>query len=173
MLAGRSYTDTGDVLVVLSGSEFGDGTMGWNSYLRAYYAGLSFRAGGFKEVVITGGSEGSSSVPVSIAMSQFLTYQGIPAKVIHLETLSHSTRENALYCRAILDALPGRKVLLTSDYHMFRARRTFAKLGMTALPQPVPDVFKRTGRWYGRWPAFLDLLVETCKIGYYWVRGWI
>jgi len=106
MLAGRSYFDTRDVLVVLAGSEFDDGAMGWNSYLRAYYVGLSFRAGAFKEVAITRGSEGSSSAPVSIAMGQFLTYQGIPAKVIHLETLSHNTRENALYRLSILDALP-------------------------------------------------------------------
>jgi len=173
MLEGQAYDERGDVLVVLGGSVSDDGTMEWSSYLRAHYAGQSFRSGGFKELVIAGGPAGPSNVPVSLAMGDFLKCQGVPPAVIHLETFSHSTRENALYTRSILKALPGRKVLLTSDYHMFRARRVFAELGVQLFYQPIPDVIKRSGRWWGRWPAFLELLVETCKIGYYWVRGWI
>jgi len=172
VLAGQSYSATGDVLVVLSGSILEDGTMGWSSYLRAQYAGRSYREGGFREVVIAGGPDKLSNVPVSIAMGEFLKFQGVPAEAIHLETISRSTRENALYSRPLLSTLPGRKVLLTSEYHMFRARRAFAKLGIQVSPQAVPGVSERAGRWRGRWSAFLDLLEETCKIGYYWVRGW-
>ncbi len=173
LLEGHAYDQRGDVLVVLSGSELDDGSMGWSSYLRARYATESFRSGGFKEMVISGGPSGGSSVPISVAMGNFIECEGIPRNAIHLETSSESTRENGLYSRAILNTLPGRKVLLTSDYHMFRARRVFAKLGVQLFAQPVPDAIKRSGRWWGRWPAFLDLLVETCKIGYYWLRGWI
>ena len=173
MLEGRSYFETGDVLIVLSGSMSDDGVMGWSSYLRALYVVRAFRTGGFRAVVIAGGPAGAADIPASLAMGEFLKCQGVPAEVIHLETLSRSTHENALYSRSTLNAMPGRKVLLTSDYHMFRARRAFAELGIQVLPQPVPDVIKRAGRWQGRWPAFLDSLEETCKIGYYWMRGWI
>ena len=97
----------------------------------------------------------------------------MPASAIHLETESRSTRENALYSAPLLKSLPGRKVLLTSDYHVFRARRAFAKAGIDVSVQPVPDVQKRSGRWLSRWSCFLDLLEETIKIGYYAARGWI
>lgn len=124
-------------------------------------------------MVITGGPSLSSSTPVALAMGEFVKCQGIPAEAVLLETASRSTRENALYSKRLPDNLPGRKVLLTSDYHMFRARRVFAKLGMHLSPLPIPDAEKQGGTWRGRWPAFLDLTVETCKIGYYWARGWI
>ncbi|HLY60759.1 MAG TPA: YdcF family protein [Terriglobia bacterium] len=173
ILEGPDYTETGDVLIVLSGSMMGDGSMGWSSYLRTTYAGRAFHEGGFKEVLVTGGSAGQSKVPVAIAMGEFLKFQGVPSEAIHLETRSRSTRENALYSSPLLSMLPGSKVLLTSDYHMFRARRAFARAGIQVFPQPVPDVIKRSGEWWMRWPAFLDLLGETVKIGYYWAHGWI
>ena len=106
-------------------------------------------------------------------MAEFLKFQGVPAAAIHLETESRSTRENALYSAPLLKTLQGRKVLLTSDFHIFRARRAFAKAGAEVSVQPVPDVLKRSNRWLSRWPCFVDLVEETVKIGYYWVRGWI
>jgi len=173
LLEGNAYTDKGDVLIVLSGSMGEDGSMGWTSYLRTTYAYWAFRDGGFKDVLVSGGAIAPSTTPVSKAMGDFLKFQGVPAEAIHLETQSRSTRENALYSAPLLSRLPGRKVLLTSDYHMFRARRAFARAGVEVFVQPIPDVIKRSGRWWSRWSCFLDLLEETIKIGYYWARGWI
>lgn len=170
-LEGQAYYPSGDVLIVLSGSEFEDGTMGWNSYLRSMYAVRSFRSGGFRQILVTGGAR--SGVPISVAMADWMRCHGVPAEDIQVETAALSTRQNALYARSLLNGMPGRKVLLTSDYHMFRARRAFAKLGVEVLPQPVPDVKKRIGSRVNRWPAFVDLLLETGKIGYYWLRGWV
>lgn len=48
MLGGQTNSHTGDVLIVLSGAAFGDGTMGANSYLRSLYAVRNYRPGGFK-----------------------------------------------------------------------------------------------------------------------------
>ncbi len=172
-LAGRPYSPTGDVMILLSGSILSDGTMGWSSYLRTRYAARAYRAGGFKHVVVTGGPGRSASAPVAPAMGEFLKCQGVPADAILLEIASRSTRENALYSKSLLDNLPGRKVLVTSDYHMFRARRVFAKIGIEVLSLPIPDAEKRGGSWEGRWPAFFDLCLETCKIGYYWLHGWM
>jgi len=62
---------------------------------------------------------------------------------------------------------------MTSDYHMFRASRTFGKLGVDLSPRPMPDALKRAESLRARWSAFLDLVQETVKIIYYWVRGWI
>ena len=64
-------------------------------------------------------------------------------------------------------------MLLTSDYHMLRAKRAFLKLGVVVQPRPIPDALKRATNWQGRWPVFLDLVSETTKILYYRARGWI
>jgi uncharacterized SAM-binding protein YcdF (DUF218 family) len=68
---------------------------------------------------------------------------------------------------------PGKTVLLTSDYHMFRAHRIFRKRGIAVLPMPIPDIVKRGNAWDQRWPAFIEELEETGKIVYYFLRGWI
>jgi uncharacterized SAM-binding protein YcdF (DUF218 family) len=116
--------------------------------------------------VVSGGAAADS-------MRSFLISQGIPASVIRTEEGSASTRESALALAQMLAGAPGRKVLVTSDYHMFRSRRVFAKAGLEVLPRAFPDVRKRAAHWAGRWPAFVDLVVETAKIGYYYARGWI
>jgi uncharacterized SAM-binding protein YcdF (DUF218 family) len=172
-LAGESYSASGDVLILLSGAMLEDGTLGWSSYLRTLYAGRNYRPGGFRQVVVTGGRNPWSATPVALPMAEFLKCLGVPADALRLETAARSTRENALFSKPLLDNLPGRKVLLTSDYHMFRARRVFAKLGLEVWPQPVPDVEKRASQPLERWPAFLELVKETGKIAYYWVRGWM
>lgn len=170
-LAGQQYYQSGDVLIVLSGSVFEDGTMGWNSYLRSKYTVLSFRPGGFRQVLVSGGQP--YGPPVALAMADWMRCHGIPAKEISVDSASTSTRESALHTRDLLNRMTGRKVLLTSDYNMFRASHVFSKMGIQVLPQPIPDARKRLGSWVSRWPVFCELAIETVKIGYYWWRGWI
>ncbi len=106
-------------------------------------------------------------------MRNFLVSQGVPAEAITLDTESHSTRENAVNAARLLAGIPGRKVLLTSDYHMFRAWRVFRRVGVDTEPRPFPDARKRGSRVAGRWPAFLDEAAETAKIGYHFFRRWL
>ena len=170
-LAGPWNDPKGDVLIVLGGSVLDDGTMGESSYWRAVYAVRAWREAGFKAIVVSGGGPPGGSV--AEAMRDFLVAQGVPRESIWLETRSQSTRENALFARTILNETPGRKVLLTSDFHMYRARRAFQKAGLDVLPRPFPDVRKRAQSPLGRWEAFLDLGEETAKIVDYYLRGWI
>jgi len=170
-LAGPWNDPKGEVLVVLGADSVRD-VIGWSSYWRSVYAVRAWREGGFRQLVICGGSA-NGEAPVSERMSQFMVSQGIPVDVLHMETQSHSTRENALDAKPILDTLPGRKILMTSDYHMFRAYRVFRKAGIQIDPRPLPDAAKQIGSWRNRWPVFLGLCVETAKIGYYFARGWI
>jgi uncharacterized SAM-binding protein YcdF (DUF218 family) len=106
-------------------------------------------------------------------MRQFLICAGLPPEVIEVETQSRSTHENAVAASRILAGVPGKKVLLTSDYHMFRAYLAFRKQGVEVTPRPFPDAGKRIRSWYWRWPVFVDLSVEAGKDAYYYVRGWI
>ncbi len=171
ILAGPWNDTKGAVLVVLAGDSIKD-VIGESSYWRSVYAVRAWREGGFREVLVTGGSL-NGEVPAAERMRDFIVSQGIPAPAISVEDDSHSTRENALKSKALLDQRPGRKVLMTSDYHMFRAARVFRKAGIDIAPRPLPDAAKQVGAWRNRWPVFLGLCVETAKIGYYFARGWI
>jgi uncharacterized SAM-binding protein YcdF (DUF218 family) len=171
VLAGPWEDPDGDVLIVLGGSLLGDGVMGQTSYWRSTYTVLAWGEGTFRRVVVSGGGAAGNSI--AKPMRDFLECRGVPRTAIEIETESRNTHENALYVAELLADVPGRKVLLTSDYHMFRAHRAFKKAGLEVLPRPFPDARKRASEWTGRWPAFLDLAKETLKIGYYYARGWI
>lgn len=170
-LAGPWQSPAGDVLIVLGGSLQDYGTVGASSYWRAVYAVHAWKQGNFRTIVVSGGDQGEGNV--AAAIGDFLAYQGVPPEAIVLENNSSSTRENAVQTVKLLVGRPGRNVLLTSDYHMFRAARAFAKAGLRVETWPYPDVRKRATRWQARWPAFLDLIEETAKIGFYYLRGWI
>jgi len=168
-LAGRWDDPKGDVLIVLAGSLIDTNILGDNSYLRSINATLAWREDKFKTIIISGGND--AQTPVSTLMKDVLVSQGVPREIIVAETRSNNTRENALYTKPIADQFPGRKVLMTSDYHMFRAYRVFRKAGIDVEPRPFPDIRKRAAVWKGRIPAFFDLVSETIKIAYYWTKG--
>ena len=186
-LAGPWTDARGDVLIVLSGNILGNGIIGETSYWRSAYAVMVWREGGWRELVVSGGG-GGASLPVGQAMRIFLESGGIPADAITAELQSMSTRESALNLarmftpargpqmpgqQTLAPSTPDRRILLTSDYHVFRAVRALRKAGVLVIPRPIPDAVKRAGSWNLRWSVFQDLAIETTKIAYYWVRGWI
>lgn len=172
VLVGPWNDPKGDVLIVLGADSLED-MIGAGSYLRSLYAIRVWRAGGFQRIVISGGTSNGGPRPVAIQMRDFLVCQGVPAEAITVETGSRDTHENALFTARLLAGDAGKRVLLTSDYHMFRAYRAFLKAGMHVEPRPFPDGFKRTSHWEQRWPIFVDLCQEGLKTAYYWARGWI
>jgi uncharacterized SAM-binding protein YcdF (DUF218 family) len=155
----------GDVLILLSAANDDHGFISYSSYWRARYALLAWRTGAFKTMVVTGGS--------GPAIRDFLVTQGVPANAIVAEWASTSTRENGVNTARLVQGMPGKKVLLTSDFHMYRALRVFRKLGVDVAPAPAPDVMKISMSPYLRVPAFETLVVETAKIVYYKLHGWL
>lgn len=161
----------GVVLIVLAGSVLEDGTIGGSSYWRAVYAVRMWRKGAYQRVLVCGGN--SEGVAASLIIRDYLISQGIPADNILTETRSRNTRENALYAKPFLNQMAGKKVLLTSDYHIYRAQHAFSHVGIPTTPLAFPDVYKLSLGWTSRWTAYLELCKETGKIGYYKARGWI
>lgn len=166
-LAGAWTEGRGDVLIVLGADDTAAGIIGRGSYWRTVYAVRAWESGEFKLIVVSGGNGVAESI------KQLLVFSGVPAGLIQVETRSTSTRENALFTRDLVARHEGRKVLLTSDYHMYRAQRAFQKAGITITPRPLPDVLKHANAWGNRWEMFLLLVVETGKIAGYLVKGWI
>ena len=169
------YDGNGDVLVVLGGSMLVTGTganatLGHDTYLRCVYAAWILRKQKFRYVVVTGG-EGAAE-----AMAQYLKENGVERRTIVLENRADSTYENALYTKRLLEQRYGPQnvpavVVLTSDYHSWRARRVFEHLGFQARTIPVPDVIKQCSFVSRRWPAFLTLVDEFAKDGFYLLHG--
>jgi uncharacterized SAM-binding protein YcdF (DUF218 family) len=155
----------GDVLIVLSAAVDDHGLISFSSYWRARYALLAWQSGGFQKIVVSGGG--------GPGIANFLLAEGVPRQAIVAEWQSQSTRENGINTARLVAGMPGKKVLLTSDFHMYRAIRVFRKLGMEVTPMPVPDVLKSAQHWNGRFPAFETMVVESTKIVNYRLHGWI
>jgi uncharacterized SAM-binding protein YcdF (DUF218 family) len=156
----------GDILIVLGGDAGADGVLGLSSYWRAVYAVFSWRHSGYREVVISGGAG------VAESMRDFLLSYGIPRETLRLESRSETTREQAVFVAEMLRNTPGRKILLTSDYHSGRASRAFRKAGLDVIASPFPDARKRSMTLSQRWSVFLDLTTETSKVIWYRLHGW-
>jgi uncharacterized SAM-binding protein YcdF (DUF218 family) len=156
----------GDVLILLSAAVDDEyGGISYSSYWRARQALFAWQTGGFKKIVISG-----SGGP---GIHNFLIAEGIPREAIVAERRSTSTRENAIETARLIQGIPGKKVLLTSDFHMYRARRVFRKLGIEVTPMAVLDVLHSTEHWNGRFQAFEIMMIESVKIVYYGFRGWM
>lgn len=169
------YDGDGDVLVVLGGAMLVPGigpraALGYDSYLRGVYAGWVLRRFRFP-LVVTSGAEGLAE-----GLANLLQAEGVPRNLIALERRSHTTAENALYVKQLLEqrSIPistSRIVVITSDFHCVRARATFAKQGLKVRVIPVPDVAKRWGYMPYRLEGFVTVAQELCKGAFYWVSG--
>src|SRR5437868_3377556 len=95
-LAGPWSTPQGSTLVVLGGARIEPGIIGPDTYWRAVYALRAYRQGGFQRIVLSG-------TEVADSISAFLRFQGVPSGIIAVENTSLSTRENALFAKALLD----------------------------------------------------------------------
>lgn len=173
-LAGPWPEAAGEVMFIPGGDIQNDGQIGMITYQRCVHAVRYWRRGGYRQIVVAGGPDRlSAPTPISVTMRDFLVSQGVPAVAILVEDKSRSTRENVRFAKPLLDGLPGRKVVLSSDAHMRRLMAVCRKEGLQASPAPVPDVLKHCSHWWSRPTAFALNLSETGKLVYYSWQGWI
>jgi uncharacterized SAM-binding protein YcdF (DUF218 family) len=163
--AGPIQQPKGDVLILLSAASDDKGLISFSSYWRARYALRAWQTGGFQKIVVSGGG--------GTGILDFLIAEGVPREDIVAEWQSNSTRENGLNTARLIEGMPGKKVLLTSDFHMYRAIRVFRKLGIEVTPMPAPDALKSAQHLAGRFPVLETMVVESSKIVYYRLHGWI
>ncbi len=165
-LSGPILAPTAPLLIVLTGADPIDGMLSESTYWRAIYAIRAWRTGAFSHILLSGKQ--------SNAMKQFLVSEGVPASEVDLDEQSASTHESAIAVAALLRGKTGAPpVLMTSDYHMYRASRCFEKAGLTVAPRPIPDAIKLADDWYNR-PSVLAIEIEeACKVAGYRLRGWI
>ncbi len=151
---------------------------------RLYLGRLLYQAGKAPKMVLSGGGiqwqRKAGAVFESRLMAALLRQMGLPEQAFIKESFSRNTRENAWYVREIL---PDAKtvLLVTSAFHMTRARSCFERLGMTVDSCPadfrVDPYKKRTALDFLPDAAALEnttiALREYLGMVYYRLRGWI
>jgi uncharacterized SAM-binding protein YcdF (DUF218 family) len=105
---------------------------------RPIYAAQLYGEGKAPYVIATGGRIpwlGKVESSEAEDMGLLLQRLGVPEEAIIKEGKSLNTRENAVFTKEILDRRNiDTIILVTSGYHMPRAKRVFEKLGITVIP---------------------------------------
>ena len=83
-------------------------------------------------IVVSGGQGKNEVIAESLAMKRYLVKKGVAEERIIEEARSMSTRENLTFSKALLDERfdkPYRIVVVSNDYHIYRAERIAEDLG--------------------------------------------
>jgi len=116
-------------------------------------------------IVVSGGQGEGEDIPESVAMKNYLVEHGIQADRILVEDRSTSTYENLVFSQKLLSEYGMknfRTMIVTSDYHIFRASRIANKLGISATFRCSETV------WY---EYLVRSLRECIAIGKYVLLG--
>ena len=121
-----------DAIIVLGEPVRSDGTVGTELKSRLDEAAKIFKTKVVRKIIVCGGITSHNSKKFSEAegMKRYLISQNIGASEIIKEDYSKDTIGNALFAKIkILDSKKWKKLLvITSDYHMPRAKYIFKKL---------------------------------------------
>ncbi len=99
---------------------------------RIIHALQLYRQGVIRKILISGGSGSIFNQKLIEAekLKQFLTLAKVPNKDIIIEGNSRNTYENAINTAKHLKQYPGNYLLITSSFHMRRAKGCFDKAGV-------------------------------------------
>ncbi|MET7743333.1 YdcF family protein [Streptomyces sp. NPDC005385] len=125
-----------DYVVVLGSGLIGGTTVppllaGRLDRARKEHARLSRK--GRRPVLLTSGGQGpDEKLPESHAMADYLISQGFPAELIEREDRSTTTDENLTFSKALMEKTNPdyRCVIVTNNYHVFRAAVTARRTGV-------------------------------------------
>ena len=81
------------------------------------------------KVIVTGGQGGNESKPEAVGMREYLMQAGIGEERILVEDSSASTYENLVFSSEFLDPARDRVVIVTNNFHVFRAMSIAKKQG--------------------------------------------
>jgi uncharacterized SAM-binding protein YcdF (DUF218 family) len=124
----------------------------------------------FACVVASGGrawpvANGGARIVEADALARAMIDRGVPSEMVVRERCSHSTRENARYSARILARRGIKRVMIvTSEWHVPRARRHFETEGLDVEAAPVVTTLTSWTRLltigHERIATFLDRVVR-------------
>lgn len=80
-------------------------------------------------VIVSGGQGGNEPIPEAVGMKEYLMNAGIAEERILTEPLSRNTHENLAFSGRLIDAANSRVVIVTNNFHVFRALQIAKKQG--------------------------------------------
>ena len=166
-----SAIDSADAIVVLSGmleiNEVGDSTyIEWGDPDR-FFGGIAlFKAGKAQKLVFTGGKMpwDKAKKTEGEVLKEYAISNGIPAEMIIVTKDVENTADEAVAVKELIS--PSKRIILvTSAYHMYRAKRLFEKQGFIVIPCKVDFKASRNNQ-----VTFIDFLptavnLELTEIG--------
>ena len=138
-----STIDSADAIVVLSGilgiNEVGDSTyIEWGDPDR-FFGGIAlFKAGKAQKLVFTGGKMpwDMAKKTEGVVLKEYAISNGIPSQKILVTKDVENTADEAVAVKELIS--PSKKIILvTSAYHMYRAKKLFEKQGFKVVPYKV------------------------------------
>ena len=138
-----SAIDSADAIVVLSGmleiNEVGDSTyIEWGDPDR-FFGGIAlFKAGKAQKLVFTGGKMpwDKANKTEGKVLKEYAISSGVPTEKIFVTKDVENTADEAVAVKELIS--PSKRIILvTSAYHMYRAKRQFEKHGFIVIPYKV------------------------------------
>ena len=138
-----SAIDSADAIIVLSGmleiNEVGDSTYTeWGDPDR-FFGGIAlFKAGKAQKLVFTGGKMpwDKAKKTEGEALKEYAISNDIPSEKIFVTKDVENTADEAVAVKELIS--PSKRIILvTSAYHMYRAKKLFEKQGFEVIPYKV------------------------------------
>ena len=125
---------------------------------RIYHAVLLYKKKKINKILITGGNIafGKEGVSESATLKSFLLNSGIPERDIILENQAKNTRQNAIFTKNKLKSLnfqDKKFILITSAFHMKRAKACFDKVELKTTTFPTDFYSKDNNNWESFFPS--------------------
>lgn len=180
-----------DVIVVLAGGIYPDGTLSSCSKERVLQAVSLYKAGYARKMMIIGSTilngpkkladaftestdDFKPDVVDSIAMKDTAVRLGVQKEDILIDTATTHTFENIKKAISMMKENNFKTCLLvTSDMHMYRATNAANKMGFNFIPAHAPNYSQYMVSSMDRLNLFYETMWEFVGIGIYKVRGWI
>lgn len=162
-----------DIIIVLSGGRYLDGSLNEASLRRTVTGVRLYRQGFAPTLLFSGGPCCGQSA--SAFMARLATELGVPESAILLEERSQRTYESAVHAAALLrDRGMGSAILVTSPLHMLRARRAFEAVGVPVCGVRTSEKNLRLVSGVAERISILeDAIHEYAGLLVYRLRGWI
>jgi uncharacterized SAM-binding protein YcdF (DUF218 family) len=147
--------------------------LGLEGKMRVLAAGMLFESGSTDKIIFSGGkTAGVDSESEARVMQEYLQrkFKTIPAEAIILEENSLSTDENAKNVQGILDNYEGgviqQAILLTSQTHLARAKKIFARAGLDFLQGKAAEelLMSRSSKYTNHYLVFLDHYLNSPRV---------
>ena len=154
-----------DAVVVMAGDP---------DYERTAAAVALMRRENVATLILTGGEPGPGDSAASLRTRAIAL--GVPETRIHIESVSHSTREAVLAVAPILQSIGARTAtVVTSPYHQRRATAAARRAwpGVVVRARAAAPSAWRPERWWATAGGRRVVVSEYAKLLYYGVRGWL